>query len=91
MPIELGRRPSVRENAERKGRRYVLEGRLRVLWMDDREIRAECRGGGEVYRLGSSPAGWWCSCPAVGRCAHLTALLLVADRPQVRRWAEAAT
>ena len=81
----------MRETSEAKGKRYVLEGRLRVLWMDELGIRAECRGGGDVYRLGYAPGGWWCSCPALGRCAHLTALLLVADRPQVRRWVEAAT
>lgn len=35
-----------RENAETKGRRYVAEGRLLVQHVDERSIRAACRGGG---------------------------------------------
>jgi len=67
----------VRESAEQKGRRYILEGRLVIRHVDGGIIRAECRGGGAVWNLGRSAAGWWCSCPARGRCSHLHALMLV--------------
>jgi uncharacterized Zn finger protein len=78
----------MRENAEAKGRRYLAEGRLTVEWVDDVEVRATCLGAGEVYRMGYTPGGWWCDCPALGRCAHLVAIQLVAVRPQPRRWLE---
>lgn len=69
---------SGRENAATKGRRYVVEGRLTVTLLHGRRIRATCRGGGAVYRLGHDRAEWWCECPARGLCAHLVALQLVA-------------
>ncbi len=71
-----------REAVEQKGRRYACEGRLVIDHVDRRTIRASCRGAGEVYRLGYDRGGWWCSCPARGRCAHLTALMLVVVRPR---------
>ncbi len=71
----------VRENAYEKGRRYVLEARLLVDHVDGHTIRATCRGGGEIYRLGYDRGGWWCSCPARTTCSHLTALMLVTVRP----------
>jgi hypothetical protein len=42
--------------------------------------------GGTVYSLGfddigDGDGGWFCSCPAFGRCAHLIALQLVTVRP----------
>lgn len=70
-----------RESVARKGRRYLLEGRLAVLEVSGDVIEAECRGGGEVYALGHAPkGGWWCSCPARTNCAHLVALQLVTVR-----------
>jgi hypothetical protein len=71
----------MRENAEAKGRRYLTEGWLVIETMSAREIRAICRGQGENHRLGYSPGGWYCCCPALGRCAHLVALMLVRTRP----------
>jgi uncharacterized Zn finger protein len=65
------------ENAETKGRRYLVEGRLVVDHVDDGEIRARCRGNGKVYRLGRNRGEWYCDCPALGRCSHLVALQLV--------------
>jgi uncharacterized Zn finger protein len=70
----------MRENAERKGRRYVSEGRLTVERVDVAGIRATCRGAGALYSLGYENGRWRCSCPAVGRCAHLVALMLVCVR-----------
>lgn len=68
---------SPRESAEQKGQRYVVEGRLTVERLDGRGIRARCRGSGTVYALGYDGEGWFCSCPARTRCAHLVALQLV--------------
>lgn len=68
---------TTRENVEAKARRYLGEGRLTVLRVDGDLVEAECRGAGEVHRLGHHPRsrdGWWCTCPARGRCCHLAAL-----------------
>lgn len=78
----------MREDIHVKGRRYLLEGRLRVLRAKDANVSAECRGdSGESYALGhhlargATQGRWWCVCPAKGRCAHLVALQLVYVRP----------
>jgi uncharacterized Zn finger protein len=71
----------MRESAEAKGRRYITEGRLLVQALDPREIVAICRGNGAIYRVGYQRGGWYCDCPAIGRCSHLVALQLVAVRP----------
>lgn len=73
-----------RENAEAKGRRYVTEGRLLVRLVGPHGIRAICRGGGELYHVGYERGGWYCECPALGRCSHLVALQLVTIRPPLR-------
>jgi hypothetical protein len=70
-----------RESAEAKGRRYLGEGRLIVEYVDDRLIRATCRGGGAVYVLGHERDRWYCTCPALRRCGHLVALQLATRRP----------
>jgi hypothetical protein len=69
----------VRENASEKGRRYVSEGRLVIRQLDEEGgvVVADCRGDGAIYSLGFDDRGWWCSCEARGRCAHLIALGLV--------------
>ena len=72
-----------RETVAAKAARYLAEARLTVLRVDGDSVEAECRGAGEVYRLGHDPArpgGWWCSCPAPRSCCHLAALHLVAVR-----------
>lgn len=68
-----------RENAEAKGRRYVVEGRLAILDVTGDSIDAVCRGNdGAVYTIRHRRrGGWTCSCPAVGRCAHRVAAGLV--------------
>jgi len=55
-----------------------------VLRVDGLTVEARCRGVGEVYSLGHNGGGWWCECPARGRCAHLEALMLVTVRRRVR-------
>jgi hypothetical protein len=70
----------MRESAERKGRRYLTEGRLIVQRVDVVGIRTACRGGGAIYSLGYENGRWNCQCPALGRCAHLCALISVVVR-----------
>jgi hypothetical protein len=67
------------ENFREKGRRYVAEGRLRILELNEADgvAVADCRGDGAIWSLGYDSRGWWCSCPAKTRCAHLIALGLV--------------
>src|SRR5687768_7537420 len=76
---------TMRESAEQKGRRYLLEGRLVIERVDERGVRARCRGGGAVYELGFDGSDWFCSCPALTRCAHLIALQTVTVRYPPRR------
>ena len=66
----------MREGVDAKGSRYLVEARLRVLQVNEEDgvVMAECRGDGRVYSLGYGQSGWFCSCPARGRCAHLKAL-----------------
>lgn len=68
-----------REDITAKGARYVVEGRLTVERVDDDGcvIEASCRGTGTVYAVGHDEDGWFCNCPARGRCAHLVGLQLV--------------
>jgi uncharacterized Zn finger protein len=65
-----------RESALQKGLRYLTEGRLRVLEVDEHAgtAVAECRGNGARYIVGHDLAGWFCSCPARSTCAHMVAL-----------------
>jgi uncharacterized Zn finger protein len=77
--------PPGREGAEAKGRRYLVEGRLRLRRVEGLLVEADCRGGGALYELGHDVGGWWCGCPARGRCAHLVALQLVTVPGQHRR------
>jgi hypothetical protein len=70
----------VRENAESKARRYLCEGRVRVIACDEAAgtIVAEVRGNGAVYAAGHGPKGWACECEAKSKnCAHILALKLV--------------
>ena len=70
-----------RETIESKARRYLAEARLTVTAVDGDLVTATCRGQGEQYDLGYDPArGWWCTCAARGRCAHLIALMSVTIR-----------
>lgn len=69
------------ENHQTKGRRYVTEGRLRVMLVQSDRIYAECRGQGEVWHCGYAKRRWWCDCPARTRCSHLVALQLVTAAP----------
>jgi uncharacterized Zn finger protein len=72
----------MRENYAAKARRYLVEGRLTVRRADPLTITATCRGdSAEIYRVGYADGVWYCHCPAIGRCAHMAALMLVSVRP----------
>lgn len=63
-----------RENAETRGRRYLVEGRLQVLHVSTARVIARCRGTGVTHDVGFLNDRWFCSCPARSRCSHLVAL-----------------
>jgi uncharacterized Zn finger protein len=74
-----------RENVESKGRRYLTEGRVRVIYVDGDVVRAVVRGGGALYEVTYEPGfGWSCDCPARSRCAHRVALELITS-PMTRQ------
>ena len=73
-----------RETALQRGMRFLLEGRLVILRVNDERIEARCRGGsGEIHDLGFDERGWHCSCPALTRCSHLHALQAVCLTPSI--------
>jgi hypothetical protein len=66
------------ENAEARGRRYLVEGRLVITRIDAKGIVATCRGSGMVDDVTwFAGSGWRCTCPARSTCVHLHALQLV--------------
>lgn len=68
----------MRENAAVKARRLLGEGRLLITRVDGREVDAICRGdSGEFYSVSHRPGHWACTCPALTRCSHMQALMLV--------------
>jgi hypothetical protein len=79
MEVRLGRLG--RENVETKGRRLLIEGRLRLRFVDPFSVIATCRGTEVTHSLAFDHGEWFCSCPARGRCSHLAALQLVCERP----------
>jgi uncharacterized Zn finger protein len=83
MPLTSQRRTdAMREAAFNKGRRYLVEGRLRIQAVSDRHVAAVCRGdSGVMHQLAVDHRSWSCSCPAAGGCSHLVALRLVTLRP----------
>ena len=72
----------LRENAGLKARRLLADVRLRVCRAGGSGIEAQCWGdSAERYELGFREGRWFCSCPALGRCSHLVALMLVTVKP----------
>ena len=68
----------MRENSFHKARRYLTEGRLLVVAVDEHRVAALCKGDGAIYSLGLWAGVWHCDCPALtDQCAHLRALRLV--------------
>jgi hypothetical protein len=71
----------MREDAATKARRLLGEGRVALLWIDDRSVDAVVRGdAGEFYRVSHRPGSWVCSCPHTAlstSCSHVQAVQLV--------------
>jgi uncharacterized Zn finger protein len=76
----------VRENAESKARRYLVEGRLEVQQVGGGDVSARCLGDeGDVYlvRWDGQRRSWRCNCPAYRpRCADVLALARVVRKPK---------
>jgi hypothetical protein len=71
-----------RENVRSKAARYLLEGRLTIVHVDGDLVSARCAGQGSHYELGHDHGrGWFCSCPSVRSCSHLTALQTLVRLP----------
>jgi uncharacterized Zn finger protein len=71
-----------RENARTKGERYLVSGRLTVVFVDADRVEALCKGdSGHTYHVSHEHGIWSCTCPARGRCAHLVAAMRVLSRP----------
>jgi uncharacterized Zn finger protein len=71
----------MRESAAAKGARYLTEGRLTLLRVDQDRVAAKVRGDGAVYSITwTSSEGWRCTCPAYRTCAHVLALQAVRVR-----------
>ncbi len=67
----------MRENADAKARRYLVEGRVTITAVDGPRVLAYVRGDGAVWRCEAHGNDWVCNCPAKGRCSHLLAVGLV--------------
>lgn len=80
----------MREDAQAKARRLLVEGRVRVLAADEDAglLSAEVRGdSARVYVVSHDVDGWACTCRARGRCSHLQALqLVVVMAPREATW-----
>jgi len=79
----------VTENAAAKGRRLLVEGRVRLIEVDEAggHVVADVRGDSAriyavIYGAGD---GWRCDCPTYGVCSHIRAVqLVVAVEPRER-------
>ncbi len=70
----------MRESAHTKGRRLLVEGRIRVLSAneDNGYVLAEVRGdSARIYTVTYDDGRWACSCPTRGVCSHVRAVMLV--------------
>jgi uncharacterized Zn finger protein len=68
----------MRENAMTKARRLLGEGRVIVTHVNGRDIDAVVRGdSAELYRVTHRSGIWADDCPALGRCSHVQALMLI--------------
>jgi uncharacterized Zn finger protein len=69
-----------RESARTKAARYLLEGRVVLVRVDEKTVLGRVRGR-ELYTVEHAPGrGWSCTCPARGRCAHRLAVAHVVAR-----------
>lgn len=72
----------MRENAAMKGRRLLIEGRVRVVDVDEDagHALAEVRGDSAAVHTVTYDAGdggWRCDCPTRGLCSHIRSIQLI--------------
>ena len=73
-----------REDAQDKGRRYLLEGRVVITHVDRHRAAAVVRGDGHLHHVTVRGPEWTCTCPARTRCSHQYAvgLVIAIDHPE---------
>ena len=67
----------MRENAEVKSRRLLVEGRVYVVRVSGAHVDAVVRGDTELHHVCYDGGAWSCTCAAVTHCSHIRALQLV--------------
>lgn len=74
-----------RENAATKAMRYLVEARVQLRVVTNRQVRAQVRGSGHLWDVAFDAYGWRCDCPARGDCCHLLAVrsVVVVDGDRV--------
>lgn len=78
-------------STEEKARRYLRDGRVRILEVTVDLVAAEVEGSGDrPYRVvWTLEGGWRCTCPAFVGCSHRHAVMMVtapgAQRPVLTR------
>jgi uncharacterized Zn finger protein len=66
------------ESIEAKAVRLLAEQRVHVTRVEGATVEATVHGDHGRYEAGfDSVRGWYCSCPALGACSHLRAVILV--------------
>jgi uncharacterized Zn finger protein len=73
-----------RENAQDKGKRYLLEGRVVIVHVDRDSAAAVVRGDGHLHHVAVHGPAWTCTCPARTRCSHQYAVghVIAIDHPE---------
>lgn len=73
----------MRETAQVKAVRLVGSGRVTVRRIEPDLIVAVVRGdSAREYGVSWAPSGWACTCPALSRCSHVRAVMLVVLEPK---------
>lgn len=66
-----------RELVADKAKRYLAEGRVTVLMVNDRRVVASVKGDGAMWRVAWHFGTWTCTCPNSTTCCHLRAVRLI--------------
>lgn len=72
-----------RENAQSKGRRYLIEGRVLIRIVQPGHVNAVVRGTERFHEVQLRDGSWNCSCFAKTTCSHLVAVQLVTMRTEI--------
>jgi hypothetical protein len=66
------------ERIDGKAARLLVNQRVHVTRVEGANVEATVHGDHGTYETGfDSERGWTCSCPAIGACSHLRAVILV--------------